>query len=318
MGDFLWSGNVSLPGGKPIPYKLTRGSWASEEIKEDGSVPSNHTLKAGIDTCVEHRVYHWKDLGAKSRSRITGKYRIHERVSSKFLQQPRRVIVWLPPSYDRSPSRRYPVLYMQDGQQVFDPATSTLNQDWEVDEWCTKLIAEDRLKELIVVGIYSSPDRLQEYDPTLEGEAYARFVAEELKPFIDEAYRTKADRSHTAVAGSSMGGCISLYLAWTRPDIFFGAACLSPSIHSETGPRLIPILEKTAAPPDLKIYLYCGGGDDLEKKLSAQTQTLKKFLVQKGFTLGENLVLVEDPGGVHNEGAWARHTDHWLLYLFGA
>lgn len=253
----------------------------------------------------------------RDRSGIVGDYDVHEGVSSAHLRCARTMIVWLPPSYRSDPDRRYPVVYMHDGQQLFDPATSTWNQDWEVDEWCTALIAEQRLPELIVVGLYSTEDRYEEYSTSGGGPAYTRFVVEEVKPFIDRSYRTLPDRAHTAVAGSSMGGGLSFYMAWTRPDIFFGAACLSPAFSHKQEPVNFDLVRNTAPLPDIRLYLYCGEADALERTLIQDLRDMKQLLAERGWTEGRTLRIVEDPAAAHNEAAWAKHTGDWLLFLFG-
>ncbi len=316
VDDLVWSGDIVVPSNLAVEYKVTRGSWDTEEVQQDGSLPGNHGIPPGKDTVEERAVHHWNDRRIPQ-PKITGEYRVHEQVSSAHLRRKRTVIVWLPPSYGSDADRRYPVLYMHDGQQVFDPNTSTWGQDWEVDEWCTKLIKEERLQEIIVVGIYSTPDRFVEYNPPELGEAYTRFVIEELKPFIDQEYRTKPDRAHTAVAGASMGGGISFYMAWTRPEVFFGAACLSSAFQYKQDRHTLDIVERTEQPPGLRLFLYCGAGDDLERRLREDLHAMTQALAAKGITPGKNLLITEDPDGKHDEATWARHTDHWLLFLFG-
>lgn len=314
--DLVWGGVIVAPSDAEIAYKITRGSWDTEEVQYDGGLPDNHIIPAGGDLTEERTVHHWHDRRVVQ-PQIVGEYRVHEQIASAHLRQKRNVIVWLPPSYFIEPDRRYPVLYMHDGQQVFDPSTSTLGQDWEVDEWCMKLIAEGRLREIIVVGIYSTPDRFVEYNPSELGESYTRFIVEELKALIDETYRTRPERDHTAVAGASMGGAISFYMAWTRPDVFFGAACLSSAFQYKEDTHTLDLVRKTEQTPNVRFFLYCGRGDDLERRLSKDLHAMRDVLAAKGIVSGDQLMLSEDPDGAHNEATWARHTDHWLLFLFG-
>jgi predicted alpha/beta superfamily hydrolase len=316
--DNIWAGSVVFPAGQAIEYKITRGSWNTEETLEDGTVPpSNKTVLADQDRQVRHEVARWKDTGSAPVPQITGDYRIHESFHSNFLRFDRRVIVWLPPSYARDRKRRYPVLYMHDGQQVFDPQTSTWKQDWEVDEWCAKLIALKELKEIIVVAAYSTEDRFVEYNPSLGGPQYARFMIEELKPFIDKEYRTQPGPESTAVAGASIGGTISFFMAWTRPDIFFGAACLSPAFRFKNDQFCLDLVRGTAQPPDTRLYLYCGLGDSTEQELAEGMKEMAGLLEDRGFSRKRNLRVAEDLEARHNEAAWAKHSREWLLYLFG-
>ncbi len=315
--DTVWSGSLLFPASQRVEYKITRGAWNAEEALEDGSVPGNQAIEPGPDRLVQHRVARWKDTGAGPHPQITGNYRLHEGFHSQHLRFDRSVIVWLPPSYGDNRRRRYPVLYMHDGQQVFDPQTATWRQDWQVDEWCTKLIAEDALQEFIVVAAYSTEDRFVEYNPSLAGPEYARFMIEELKPFIDREYRTKPDRDSTAVAGSSMGATISFYLAWTHPDVYFGAACLSPAFRFKDDTYSLDMVRRPGRAPDVRLYLYSGLGDSTEQELAETMYEMVGLLQARGFKPGRNLRVVEDPLAQHNEAAWAAHTDDWLQFLFG-
>jgi predicted alpha/beta superfamily hydrolase len=164
---------------------------------------------------------------------------------------PRHVDVWLPPSYEEATSEAFPVLYMQDGQNLFTPQTSFLGIDWGIDEAMARLSVERRARAAIVVGIWNTPQRAQEYMPQrpLElgsrtrrkprqsapmsarqplSDQYLQFLLTELKPFIDEHYRTLPHRADTFMMGSSMGGLISLYAVCEYPHVFAGAGCVSP------------------------------------------------------------------------------------------
>ncbi|MBU0679613.1 MAG: alpha/beta hydrolase [Verrucomicrobia bacterium] len=314
--DREWIGFALCPTA-PFEFKITRGSWNSEETDQDGHPLPAQLIVTREDMNVERTVERWKDRLDQPRSHIEGMSRLHEAFKSSHLNRTRNIIVWLPPSYATHANRRYPVLYMHDGQQIFDPATSTWGQDWEVDEWCTKLIADNRLKEIIVVGAYSTDDRDAEYTPSLKGKKYAKFIVDELKPFIDKEYRTLPGREHTAVAGASMGGSISFYIAWHYPKVFFGAACLSPAFRHKRHVVALQEVKKAKKAPKLKLYLYCGEADDLESRLLPGAEEMVSLLREKGFTSGDHLRWTRNPMGQHNEATWAHHTDEWLLFLFG-
>ena len=185
---------------------------------------------------------------------VTGTLRTHESVSSKFVDA-RRVDVWLPPGYEKDPSRRFPVLYMHDGQNLFDPALSYIGVDWGMDEAMTKLAADGLVREAIIVGVWNTPKRFQEYMPAkaitesglpeswqdmawmtkerIVSDDYLRFLVEELKPFVDSSYRTLPGRDDTFIMGSSMGAFISLYALTEYSGVFGGAGCVS--IHWPLG-----------------------------------------------------------------------------------
>lgn len=316
MDDLLWEGHVSVESTLTIEYKITRGSWETEEVLPGGQWPRNSTIAPGPDRVEERVLFAWRDQRVVP-PEIVGDYRVHENVTSAHLELPRTVIVWLPPSYATQPDRRYPVLYLHDGQQVFDPTTSTHQQDWQVDECCTELINADRMEEIIAVGIYSTTKRREEYAASHTGAAYARFVVEELKPFIDSTYRTRPEREHTAVAGSSMGGGIAFYTAWTYADVFSAAACLSPAFTYRQDDRILKAVQSAAAVPDTRFFLYGGHGDDLERLLIQDLYAMRDALASKGVKPGPQLLIVEDPEGLHNEAAWAKHTSKWLLFFYG-
>ncbi len=178
---------------------------------------------------------------------ITGMVVRHADMPSAYVAR-RNVDVWLPPSYGKDPAKRYPVLYMHDGQNLFDPATSYGNVDWAVDEVMTSLIEKGVVREAIVVGVWNTPKRRDEYMPQrpvqgkikfnvpgaedldaadIVSDRYLEFLVKELKPFIDATYRTLPGQADTIVMGSSMGGLISQYAMSQYPDVFGGAGCVS-------------------------------------------------------------------------------------------
>lgn len=242
---------------------------------------------------------------------VSGTVRCHPDVSSAFLRRERDVLVWLPPSYSLEPEVRYPVLYMQDGQQVFDPGTSTWEKAWDVDKHATALPAE-----VIIVAACSTEDREREYDAALEGPAYGRFLLRELKPMIDRAYRTLPDRDHTAIAGSSMGGAIAFYLAWTFPHLIGAAACLSPAFEREGRRLILDQVRSSDITPDIRLFLSCGGGDELEQTLLGQFNEMRALLERKRMKEGRRLAYHVDESAPHNEAAWAAVTPQWLRFLY--
>jgi predicted alpha/beta superfamily hydrolase len=232
--------------------------------------------------------------------------------------KPRDVIVWLPPSYEKHRRKRYPVLYMHDGQNVFDPATSFLGVDWQVDEVADRLIRERKMQEIIIVAIYNTPDRRDDYSDTPKGRAYMRFIVEKLKPFIDQQYRTLPDRKHTAVMGSSMGGLISFLLVWNYPQVFSQAACLSPVFdHRDISVNAVPLVE-TYVGPSKKIRIYMDNGVvGLDEQLQPGCDAMLRALQAHGFKLGRNLEWYRDPDAEHNERAWAKRVWRPLLFMYG-
>ena len=175
------------------------------------------------------------ELPAAIVSNVVGSLDVYRGVQGKGLL-PRDVIVWTPPGYETDAARRYPVLYMHDGQNVFDAGTSYIGVEWAVDESVARLAREGATEPMIVVALGNTPLRNDDYSPGERGEAYMDFLVHTVKPMIDVAYRTKPGRQHTLTGGSSMGGLISCMLGWAHPDVFGAVMCFSPAFKVEDYP----------------------------------------------------------------------------------
>jgi predicted alpha/beta superfamily hydrolase len=313
--DNRWEAILSLRTAGPIEFKVTRGTWETEEMDARGGLMANHVLIPVDGGQIEIQVAGWKDARLQPPiSKITGDYRFLPKVHSKFLEHDRDVIVWFPPGYEARPMQRYPVLYMHDGQQVFDPATSTWGKDWQVDELAQDMILNGEIEPFIVVAAYCTPARFEEYSPAKKGEDYLRFLIEELKPMVDSTWRTDPERSY--IAGSSMGGLISFYAAWTHPDVFSGAACLSPAFVERYGHECFRMVEADRGRlPSLRLFLSCGGAAGLETELLDGTLKMADLLRSVGYPEKDLTVRIES-WAEHSEEAWARMTPHWLRFLF--
>ena len=314
--DRRWEATLALRTAEPVEFKVTRGSWETEEVDAQGKLMANHVLRPAEGGTVEIRVADWKDVRlAKVKPGIAGDYRRLPKVHSNFLEHDRDVIVWFPPGYDARPTKRYPVLYMHDGRQVFDPSTATWGKDWQVDEIAQDMILNGELEPFIVVAADCTEARRDEYSPGRKGDAYLRFLVEELKPLVDATWRTDPERS--AIAGSSMGGLISFYAAWKRPDVYFGAACLSPAFVERYGHDCFGMVEAARGKlPELRLFLSCGGAAGLEAELLDGTLKMADRLKAAGYPEKDLSVRIES-WAEHNEEAWARMTPHWLRFLFG-
>ncbi len=312
----VWKGTFSFSAGTHLEFKFTKGSWDAEALNGEARVLPNYQLSLVRDTTVRIVVPFWKDSLLNTTPEITGDYRVHEHFPVKGLDA-RRVIVWLPPSYASDLSKRYPVLYMHDGQNVFDPHTSTLGYDWRVDEIADSLIRREEIEEFICVASYCDGDvRRYEYsdDPDL-GEKYQDFMCCQLKPWIDSVYRTMPSADYTAVMGSSMGGLISFILAWEYPDVFGKAACMSPAFKIGFGSDKIDYVEDVVADNSKKnIELYIDNGTrDLEARLQPGIDEMMHVLDVKHYTY----TWYRDEGATHNEIAWSRRVWRPLIQFFG-
>lgn len=240
---------------------------------------------------------------------VMGNVLILPEVWSPQLGTPRDVLVYLPPSYARR-ARRYPVLYMHDGQNLFDHATSFNGLDWHVDETMERLSAEGY--EAIVVGVnHGGERRIAEYNPFPgrwhgQGEQYVRFLCDTLKPVIDSHLRTESNREQTGILGSSMGGLISLYAFFSRPEVYGLCGAMSPSIWVGRG-AILRYLERA---PFVAGRLYLDHGTR-----EPGAEPLRALLLEKGYRPRRDFKYVAERGGQHNESAWARRLPTALRFL---
>lgn len=234
---------------------------------------------------------------------------------SIYLKNERDIIIWLPPSYQLS-AKSYPVLYMQDGQNLFDPNTSFIGNDWKVDEVVNGLISEGEIEEIIIVGIYNSKDRIDEYNYFSEkGNKYASFIIKELKPFIDETLRSIPKASKTAIMGSSMGGLISFQLFWNFPKIFGNAACLSNSFWVDDK-EVFNMVKYGEGEFNEKSKLYIDCGSE-EKELIEDYKEMTELIKSMKNNAPTNFSNYLDVGSHHTENDWANRLHIPLRYLFG-
>ena len=266
---------------------------------------------------------------------------------------PRRVVVWLPPGYSaRGP--KYAVLYMHDGQNLFDKATAGYGMEWEIDEHLSKLIADKKVRPTIVVGIWNTPKRLQEYVPSkafnglpagyrdkvraLYGgdplsDGYLKFIVRELRPMIDRRFNVKTDRADTAIMGSSMGSLISLYAIDEYPQVFGAAGMMSThwplfmkpdgqSVGQEEYEVVSSAFQRylAAALPDPKTHkLYFDHGSETLDAIYKQYQDrVDAVVARRGYRQGVNWLTRSFPGQKHNEISWASRVDVPLTFLLPA
>jgi enterochelin esterase-like enzyme len=287
-------------------------------------------------------------MSARAEAPAAGRLVEHPQTASAHVQ-PRDVTVWLPPGYD-SADTRYPVLYMHDGQNLFDASRAGYGKEWGVDEHVARLSANGQIRLPIVVGVHNTPLRLREYVPadmiralpadiradllTLYGGAplsdgYLRFLVEELKPFIDRTYRTRPGRADTVIMGSSMGGLISLYALMKYPEVFGSAGCLSThwplrverldqnrlERWRETIVRTWSDVIARGLPDPAAHRLYFDRGDETLDQFYAFFQSrIDTVVTSKGWGPGRFRSLVF-PGAEHNEASWNQRLDTPLTFL---
>jgi predicted alpha/beta superfamily hydrolase len=332
IGDRLYAVTIVLPPGLDFRYQITRGSWDTVERTRDYDRRPDRRLSVVGDETVPVEVETWRDFSPlRERHTIVGDLRYHRDFHSEILGNTRNVLVYLPPGYDSEPDARYPVLYMHDGQNLFDAATSFIGVEWNVDETVTRMVEDGEVRPLIIVGVENTSQRAFEYTPVPDrarggggGDLYARFLVEEVKPFIDERYRTMSDAAHTGIMGSSFGGLASIYTAWTHPDIFTRVGAMSTS-YGWAGGHILGFVETHDPPPGARVWIDMGTAEypgdangDGVPDIIEQHRRLRDALLAKGLTLPGTLGYVEDEGAVHNERAWAARFPRALRHLFPA
>lgn len=315
QNDSLWTLKRIFPKGATVEYKFTRGSWNTEAASKDGMVPGNYRIKAILNSIVKHKIEAWKDqFKPVIKGQITGSVEYIKNLTFKNLY-PRDVIVWLPPNYEKDKNDSYPVLYMHDGQNVFDPATSSFGTDWQADETADTLIRKGEIEPIIIVGINNTLHRSAEYSNNDTGRTYMEFIVKKLKPMIDSIYRTKPEAQFTATCGSSMGGLISFMLLWEYNDVFTKAISMSPAYKIGPYDYISTVINDTTK-RNLKLYID-NGGVGLEEILQPGITQMISALKLKGYTDGADFIFIKDNNAEHNEAAWAKRLPGALRFLFG-
>lgn len=253
------------------------------------------------------------------------------KMESEFIPA-RDVMVMLPPGYDEAQS--YPVLYMHDGQMLFDSTTTWNKQEWGMDEVVTRLIHEKKIRPVIVVGIYNTGNRALEYMPNaprteidtmkrpkgFEGEVmsdhYLKFLTKELKPFIDETFATQTEPENTFIMGSSMGGLISCYAISEYPEVFGGAACLSTHWPAMDG-VFLKYVEKNLPDPDTHKIYFDHGTATLDSLYEPFQEKVDVYVANQDYTQGENWMTKKFEGANHSENAWRKRVHIPLEFLLG-
>lgn len=300
-GIYMLSKNI--PAGK-YSFKITKGSWEMVECAVGGQDVQNRDISIVHDTTIIMNIQSWKDdhpAVAKKHTASANVHIISENFDMPQLGRQRRIWIYLPADYATS-HKEYPVIYMHDAQNLFDEYTSGYGE-WGIDELLDKLPVE---KQCIVVGIDHGGDyRITEYDPydskygKGRGDDYVDFLAKTLKPYIDKNYRTEKDARHTTVAGSSMGGLISMYAILKYPDVFGNAGVFSPSFW------IAPDIYNYAAQQELKSHIrfYFVCGDSESDSMVADMQKMADLLHNKGISQND-APTTTIPGAKHNEKQW--------------
>ena len=309
---------LSLAAGS-YEYKFTRGEWPKVETTPDGKNLANRSINVNQDTTVHIDIASWADDFNKDvfpEKRHTASSNVHI-IDTAFymsqLQRERRIWIYLPAGYEDS-RKKYPVIYMHDGQNLFDEATSFAGE-WGVDEYMDSLRATGD-DEAIIVGIDNGQSkRMTEYNPYTfgqfgkgEGDHYVDFLVKNLKPFIDKNYRTLKGRPNTFIAGSSMGGLISLYAVLKYPKIFGGAGIFSPAFWTAKG--IDSMVRSHGRSISARLFFYAGGREG-----NSMVVNQKRIINEIELSSASKIKEVVDSGGQHNEAAWRKYFPEFYKWV---
>jgi predicted alpha/beta superfamily hydrolase len=246
----------------------------------------------------------------------------HEQFTSRLIDEKHDFIVYVPQVFNDDPNRFFPVLYLHDGQNLFDPETSFIKGNyWRVGETADALIGSGAVEPLVIVGIYNTGvKRVDDYTPVEDrrlggggADAYGQMLVEELKTFVAHQYRTLAGAENCGMGGSSLGGLVTLYLGLRYPDVFGKLAIFSPSVwwHDRA---ILRTVEQLRGKTGQRIWLDIGTKES--RRAVPDARALKRILIKKGWRPGKDLEYREIDGAKHTEYAWAERVGPMLKFLF--
>lgn len=331
---------IRAPKGTALEYKFTLGAWEREALGPSGMVMANYRLTVDADVEARHEITDFKKetkeyIADWQGSGVKGTLVYRTDVGSEFLAEKRHVEIWLPPGYEENPDRRYKVLYMSDGQNLFDPRIANTGVDWGVDEAIVDLVEAGVIEPLIVVGVWSSSRRGEEYSPWHGAENYARFLIEELSPRVNTEFRTLTGPQNTAHMGSSMGGLLSFYLATRHPEFVGACGCVSthfplseeiaakyfPGAPAPENPDPEPYILKDlrtglAVPARARLW-FDYGSEGLDADYGPTHDAVRDWLAMQKLAEGEDYVIRRYEGADHNETSWRARLKDPLTFLYG-
>jgi cyclomaltodextrinase len=329
---------VTAPPATTFEYKFTLGSWDRESLTATGTVPQNNRLTLHRDTVVVHEVARFKReqreyLADWRGSGVQGRLVYWTDVSSAFLGPKRHVEIWLPPGYDQDSTARYPVLYMHDGQNLFDPRIANTGVDWGVDEAVVRLVKRGVIPPIIVVGVWSTSARSKEYSPWHDAPEYARFLIDELMPRVNREFRTLTGPENTVAMGSSMGGLLSFYLVTHHPEAFGACGCMSTHFPlseevaarvlnipakgvPDTTPYVIRDIRAGLKAPHGARYWFDYGTLSIDSAYGPTHAVVRDWLLGQGLIEDRDFEIRRYEGATHNEASWRARLDDVLTFLY--
>ena len=311
---YTFEENVELP--TPIQYKYVKGTWRDVEMDQFGCDVHHRTID-GTGRTVKDKVPRWKKEGTAHNPKYLPQIELVTTGEDiPQLRRKRKIQVVLPHNYHQT-NKHYPVIYLQDAQNLFDEKAPFGN--WAIDKTLSVLAEKNQKEVIVVANDHAGEERLKDFNPVLseendkEGIKYIKLVAKYLKPYIDERYRTLPSREHTAIGGSSLAGLISLYAILNRSDVFGKALIFSPSLWIAPAAYLDAT---TFLPQDAtRIYLY-GGGKESDYMLNNINRLKESFEWQRENAENLQVLLSTDPEGHHNEERWGKEFPRAIDWLF--
>jgi len=303
---------IPTPSQK-IEYKITQGNWETAEDSPNRTLDVSNSSKT-----IELKIQNWTQPKEKKHTTTSNVKILSENFKIPQLNTTRKIWIYLPPDYEKS-NKKYPVIYMHDGQNLFDEFTS-FSGEWSVDETLDEIFYETG-ESAIVIGIDNGGEtRLAEYSPWNnekyktkgEGNLYLEFLTKTLKPYIDKTYRTQKQASKTMIMGSSMGGLISLYASVKYPTVFGKAGIFSPAFWFVSKDLKAYLNKNQSNLKNSKFYFVAGKNED--ETMAPEIETVNESLLKKSVP-EKNIVVKIDEDGTHSENYWKRELKQALIWL---
>lgn len=310
---------INVDTKENFEFKITQGSWDFSEANSSGQSIENHKANINASNIINVNIDNWTTPQKKQHTLSSNVKILSENFNLPQLKTTRKIWIYLPPDYATS-SQKYPVIYMHDGQNLFDNATS-FSGEWGVDETMNQL-SEQHKFSAIIVGIDNGGDsRLDEYSPWKnkkynkggEGEAYVEFLVKTLKPYIDKRYRTLPQAKNTGLIGSSMGGLISFYAGVKYPKTFGKIGIFSPAFWFVSKDLQLFTNQNNKHLKNSKFYFVAGAHED--EGLTKEIDTIENILLKS--VPKDNISTKIDEDGTHSENYWRREFSNAVLWLFG-
>ncbi len=314
--------SITLPKTKnDLEFKFTLGSWEQVETDSVGKNIENRTwhFSEKHDTLIM-KIHNWQKSKGPIKSTAARNVVVLEEAfpMPQFNKRTRKILAYLPPDYKES-NRRYPVVYIHDGQNIFDDATSFAGE-WGVDETLNKLFQEKGTSLIVIATENGHEERLNEYTPWKneeygggEGDLYLEFIVKYLKPYVDKKLRTKSGQGNTGIMGSSLGGLISYYAGLKYPDVFGKVGVFSPSFWFSDDS--FTYATEHGKIKKQKMYLLAGTNEGEDGKVVADSKKIAGLLMEAGYKK-KNIQQKYVPGGEHSEKFWKSEFEEAILWLF--